>query len=477
MFAAGLVLGAWAALAAPFLRDTIRAGSDPTFELVSGPDYEVRFSLSPLDLITAAKDTRMVPPVWFLGPLGWTALALGAVGAVRMRRRGVFWLLLVAVGVVLALGPYLKWGDAGAVGGTTGIPLPYLLLRNLPFVSISRVPRRFVVLADLGLDVLAGCGVAFLLAWVRKRSVRLRPATHRLPEFAALVLLLALSLGELATLPQPVHKVSLSPFFSKLAGEPGDLPLLEMPITTHYVRDHARMFYQTVHGKPIFGGYIARKVHDYYSDPSSPFHPFLDLNTGPVPPDILLPLDPFAVLNYYGVPYIVYYKHDDSFEQPGDNLPWEAYLRRLFPDRSAVVADDDQLTAYRVPQVPTTELIWLGSGWYKPETVGGQTYRWSTRRSSLYIETKADETRHLRFSAATFAGEADLEVVLNGTTLLRPHITPGLGTYDAGSLRLSPGLNEIDFRSSAKSVTPAEAGGATGDKRKLAFRLTGLDLR
>ena len=41
------------------------------------------------------------------------------------------------------------------MASSTGIPLPYLIVRNLPFLSIARVPRRFMLLGTLGLDVLA----------------------------------------------------------------------------------------------------------------------------------------------------------------------------------------------------------------------------------------------------------------------------------------------------------------------------------
>jgi hypothetical protein len=477
--ATAAVMLAWGVLAGPFLYATIRSSADPNFQLVSGLDYEVRFSLSPLDLFTVSKDVRMDPAVWFLGPLGWSALVLGAVGAWRLRRRAVVWGILIGVGAILALGPYLQWDAAIDVNHTTGVPLPYLLLRNLPFLSIARVPRRFVVLADLGLDVLAGAGAAYLVAWARQAATRLRRVwAPRAAAGAMLGVLALVPLLELAVIPQPLRPVYFSPFFSRLAAEPGDFAILELPVTSHYLRDHSRMINQTVHHKKIIGGYVARRVHDYYRDPASPFYQFLDLKTKPQP-DIVPPLSPFAVLNYYNMPYIVVYKVDEGYEQPGDKEAVDAYVRYLFPDRSAVVADDQQLTAYRVPATPGDEpLIWAGGGWNAPDSNAGRTWRWSNGQdASIHIITKTPLTWHLRFTAQTYRGAATLDVALNGQPVGQAALRANLQGYDLGTITLPAGENEITFHSSTPAIAPSEIGADPHDARKLGFLLTDLQFK
>ncbi|HMA37877.1 MAG TPA: hypothetical protein VKY74_25730 [Chloroflexia bacterium] len=478
LIATGAVLVAWAILVAPFLLATIRASTDATFELVSGLDYEVRFSLTPFDLFTVVKDPRMNPPVWFMGTLGITALMLGALGAARLRRRGLFWGILFLGGAVLALGPYLQWSEAADVAHTTGIPLPYYFVRNLPFLAIARVPRRFVLLANLGLDVLAGVGAAYLVAVARQVGTRLRGAWG--PGLLAGVMLaglVLLPLGEFAVIPQPVQAVDISPFFSQLAAQPGDFGILELPITSHYLRDHARMLNQTVHQKKIIGGYVARRVHDYYLDSASPFYQFIALNNVPAH-DIVPPFAPFAVLNYYQMPYIVFYKTDESYEQPGDRPAVEAYLHRLFPDAAAVVYDDAQLTAYRVPAVtPAGPLIWLGNGWQAPETRGGRTWRWSNaQQAELEVLTPTPVTWHLQFTAAAFHSHAHLTVRVNGQTRSVITLGPDQQPYDAGTLSLPAGQSEITFQSDMPPITPIDAGVSTRDARPLGFLITDLRL-
>src|SRR3546814_20966712 len=63
-------------------------------------------------------------------------------------RRG--WIALAAVGVVLSFGPYLLIGTK-----YIELPLPYMLVRELPFMDTMRVPGRFALLGVLALCVLA----------------------------------------------------------------------------------------------------------------------------------------------------------------------------------------------------------------------------------------------------------------------------------------------------------------------------------
>ncbi len=504
--ACGAVLLGWVVVTGPFLWATARAANDPTFELVSGLDYEVRFSLNPLDLIWVAKDTRLTPAVWFMGTLGLSTLLLSALGVFKRRpalggirksdstknetagndpstdahsalhpaQGALFWLALALAGAVLALGPYLNLNDAQDVAHSTGIPLPYLLVRNLPFLSIARVPRRFALLANLGLDILAGAGAAYLTARARDWAARWGAQAVRVATVAATLVLLAWPLAEFAVLPQPLHPVVLSPFFSRLAAEPGARALLELPITTHYLRDHQRMLYQTVHGKPIIGGYVARRVYDYYLDDSDPFFLFRDL-TLPLTRDILPPLSPIAVLNYYDMPYLVAYKDDESYIGNNDREEVLAYTRRLFPDPTAVVQDDAQLTAYRVPTLPQSgPLAWAGNGWYAPEGDATHSWRWSSAADAhLFLLGKAPAVGPLRFRAATLQGTAHLTVTVNGQPLDTVRLGPGEQSYDLGTLQLPAGLTTLNFHSDQPAQSPPGGG---RDQRPLGFLLTAVQL-
>lgn len=472
---AGAVVLAWLVVVGPFLYVTMRAAQDPSFELVSGLDYEARFSLSPWNILGVSKDMRFDPAVWNIGSLGFTAMILGCIGAWRAGRKGLFWFVLVVVGTVMALGPYLHFNDVIGVGDTTGIPLPYLLLRNLPFLSISRVPRRFIILTTLGLDVLAGYAVMYLMGLASRARERWKPLSPRLATGAAMSLLVLVPMLELATVPQPAQKVFISPFFSQIK-KSGGSAILEMPITSHYLRDHARMLYQTVHEKKIIGGYTARRVVDYYLDYDSPFYMFIELNTRPKK-DIVPPMQAAAVLNYYDIPYLVFYKEDESYEQSGDKERVDKYVKAIMPP-SAIVQDDQQLTAYKVPTVDTTvPLIWVGNGWYGPESSGNDSWRWGSGRSDIRVNNKQPASLPMKFQAGTYRGEANLTVSVDGKAVKSFKIGQHTAEFDAGTLELSPGEHKIVFTSDAPPVKPSEAGGAKNDERQLAFVIRDLQLR
>jgi len=483
------VLALWLVGVSPFLLATIRGIPAAASELVSGLDYEVTLSLSPLDLITVSKDTRVEPALWWPGTLGYTAMILGAVGIVaarRMRRSVLFWIVLIIAGVTLSLGPYLKWDpEVREVSGTTGVPLPYLLFRNLPFMSIARAPRRFVLLADMGLSVLAGFGASYLIYQVSRLRARLtNRAIGRALPWAVAAILIAVPILELQTLPQPIGKVVASPFLVGLGNDKEDYAILELPVTTHYSRDHDRMFKQTLHHKKIIGGYLSRRVHDYYLDASSPFQSIarMSLDKGP---DIVPPLSPLAVCNYYNIPYIVEYKESISYERPEDREQVRDFVRQVFGDPSAaMIYEDEQLIAYRVPPPPSqpSPLIWLGDGWFPAESEksgdGGESarvWRWSKGASELYVSTREQLSMRIQFASSTLRGEGDLEVLVNGKVVRQFRLTPRITPFEV-DLEIPPGQTQITFRSNAKTVTPIEAGISTNDARELSFVVADLKI-
>jgi hypothetical protein len=479
------VLLVWGILVSPLLIPTIRAGSDPDAELVSGHDYEVSLSLTPFDFFTVSKDFRVDPAIWVPGTLGYSALLLGALGAVLQRRRAIFWIALIVVGAVLALGPYLKFGEATyTVQETTGVPLPYLLFTKLPFMSIARVPRRFVLLAHLGLSVLAGFGAAYLLQLARDYSRRLRERVAstawrellpRVLSWGALALLVLVPALELQTLPQPFSKVEISPFLSQLGAEKGDFGILEFPITTHYARDHDRMFNQTIHGKKIVGGYLSRRIRDYYLEANSPFRSIVALEALPSV-DIVPPMSPLAICSYYNIPYIIEYKQSIAYERPQDRERVEQFLGELFPDRSAVIHEDEQLVAYRVPAPAEVKpLIWVGDGWYDPESEnsGQRVWRWSKGTSDLYIATHRPLSTRLQFSSSTFRGTGTLEIAVNGKVVHQVALLPESQPVEV-RVDIPAGQAQITFRSTVMPISAIEAGISTTDSRKLAFVVTNL---
>lgn len=178
-------------------------------------------------------------------------IALAVVCAMRVANRrwwdgAHLWAGIAAGSVLLAIGPFLTVG-----GFNTAFPGPWSLLRFAPVIGLARSPSRFAVLATLALCVLLAFAVRDLSA--RRRGPWL---------VVAISLLLAV---ELVPAPRVLHAARAPSIYEVIAADPDPrVRVLELPAG---LRDGTRslgnfrtrtQYYQTVHGKPLIGGYLSR---------------------------------------------------------------------------------------------------------------------------------------------------------------------------------------------------------------------------
>lgn len=188
---------------------------------------------------------------FFIGiPLG--ILVLAAVWSRAPITRSAGWLAVGVTGLVLALGPEVKWLEE-----PRGIPLPYGFLESwlLP-LRVTRVPARFVVLVFLVLALMGGAGLdAF--------GERLRLGPRAAVVLGALLsIVLALdgtdrfplrTMTDLEPDPRPLAR-ALEPL-------PAGSAVLDLPYDGYYTRTLA-MYYQTVHRRPILSAAYPRAPRD-----------------------------------------------------------------------------------------------------------------------------------------------------------------------------------------------------------------------
>jgi hypothetical protein len=182
--------------------------------------------------------------------IGYTVLALAAFAAWKRRReRSVrFWAFIAIASWLLSLGPVLQFfGKDHFTAFGVSVPLPYLLLYKLPMFSIMRTPARLTVLTMLALGVLVAFALARFLSTTRIRSPRY---------YALAALIPVLILFEYLAVPFPTVPPGWNvPIYAQIAQEPGNFAVLELPMRP--MGDY--MAYQTIHGKPIIGGYLSRQ--------------------------------------------------------------------------------------------------------------------------------------------------------------------------------------------------------------------------
>lgn len=193
--------------------------------------------------------------------LGYTALLAAFLGGRYLVRQwgsqGLFWPLVGLAFGWLTLGPNVR-----VMGRPTPVPGPFALLSQLPFFSGNRYPSRYSVMLLLCTAVLAAFGLHALL-----RSQRLRPLGRLAPARSVLLLFTLLFLFEHLAIPLPLNDFRVPQIYRRLAQEPGDFAILELPTGW---RNGARVlgrsdvlimmqqWYQTVHGKRRLGGNTSR---------------------------------------------------------------------------------------------------------------------------------------------------------------------------------------------------------------------------
>jgi hypothetical protein len=93
---------------------------------------------------------------------------------------------------------------------------------------------------------------------------------------------------ELTALPRPLFSAAVPSVYRTIAADPRDVSVLDLPfglrdgLVTYGAFTPASQFYQTVHGKPIIGGYLSRisaiKLTFYRTDPF--LRALMDLSEG-----------------------------------------------------------------------------------------------------------------------------------------------------------------------------------------------------
>ncbi|MCA1652104.1 MAG: hypothetical protein LC753_18160, partial [Acidobacteria bacterium] len=178
----------------------------------------------------------------------WVAAAVILLAAVAARSRPPrAWVVFTAFFALLSLGPFVR-----VAGHTTYVPTPWALLRYLPVVGAARMPTRLTVLVMLGVAMLVAMAV---------RELRVRAARPWVPATVVGLLLCF----ELLPAPRPVYSAYVPEFYKTIiAADPRPVRVLTLPLglrdglSSRGEHSAAAQFYQTVHEKPLIGGYMSR---------------------------------------------------------------------------------------------------------------------------------------------------------------------------------------------------------------------------
>lgn len=192
-----------------------------------------------------------------------TALVVIAVAALVHRwRPPTAWLVITLAFGALAVGPFVR-----IAGLNTYVPGPWSVLRYLPLLGTARTPARFTIVVMLGVSVMFAAALA---AWrARSRHPRI-----------VLAVVAPVLVFELMPAPRVLYSAEYPPVFRIIADDPRPIRVLHLPFG---IRDGtmavgefniAYQFYQTLHEKPLIGGYLSRIPRAAFAEHARA--PFLD---------------------------------------------------------------------------------------------------------------------------------------------------------------------------------------------------------
>ncbi len=288
--------------------------------------------------------------------LGVVALMLAIIGIWRWRGHLGLWILTAILFGIFALGPVLHF-----YGSVTNIPLPYVWILKLPFVSIARTVARYDLLVMLAVGVLAGAGLAALMdALSRRRRLQidaknlLSSMTIRVPALAAAGIV-ALVLLDFAPVPYPISPPDTPDFYRTLATDERTAGVLNLPMGWDRP---GYLLYQTTHKKPLTAGYISRTDPRTLPARVPVINRFRllaqDINCVDAPAR-LAP----TIFEFMDIRWVILdrYKMPPGFERDFD----EALTRDIFGDIQPIY-EDDRLTVYETTP-PTMRYPFVEIGW------------------------------------------------------------------------------------------------------------------
>jgi len=228
----------------------------PVVKVYSGVAREFNYQRSIRD---AAAGSIGIDDLWgkFWSPGLYVLLVVAVLstkGRVLRMKETRWWVVVMIIGLVMALGPALKWqGKTVKIGGKYPIPLPYAAAYySVPGFGALRTPSRWMWLAGWGASGLIAIGLTntsrrgiFSVGVIGVLLVAVVGGTH---------------LTKYIELPKPEDFPAV---YKWLVSQPGDV-IVELPVGGDE-RESKRMYYSLVHGKNLVNGFsgFAPPVSDW----------------------------------------------------------------------------------------------------------------------------------------------------------------------------------------------------------------------
>jgi hypothetical protein len=365
---------------------------------------------------------------------GYLPLALASFITLRNWANPIirFWVFILFVFFILALGPYLHIGGQIVTLGQWQIPLPYLLLyETIPFINLTRSLSRYDLMIMLSLGVLVAAALSQLAmsseqltnTGTKTASYVLRTTHYSIPLLATFLICF-----EFLAIPYPVSKIDIPQFYVELGQQVDHYVIAELPMNWDRPTP---LLHQTVHGKPLLTAYTSRDNPLELAWRTPVFQHWRYLG-----PDIIdQPLQQIAPTIFYdfNLRYIVldYWQMPPGPERDGT----ERWVAAALPAGLAPVYDDGRLKVYQTP--PRTEIqpyLSLGNGWgARQEQSDGSISRTINPglecQTELFLHHPQNQALTLEISAAAPGSPHPLVILADSQPIAEFEVTSTFSTH------------------------------------------------
>jgi hypothetical protein len=308
-----IVAGVWLVLAAPLVIHGVRLWNEGRYvsqayrwrSAPGGVDVATLLLGNPFhavwgEAVRGLYRSAGIDPIESSAWIPVAALILAAVAVARRRSDAAvrLWMAVGAGFLTWALGPWLM-----LLGRQTPILLPALVVRYVPIIANARIPGRAMVVVYLAVAMLAAIGAAWLQSGLRRSRL------------VGGMLIVLLAIESVPAWP-PVFVPHVPAQYAALKDRPRAGAVCELPFgirdgfgeTGRF--DASVLLHQTVHERPLVGGFLARLspsvARDYAAMPV--IGSFLRLSSGGTlsqEPVRLSPKDAASSLSNAGIAFIV----------------------------------------------------------------------------------------------------------------------------------------------------------------------------
>ena len=378
--------------------------------------------------------------------IGWAVLFFAALGVYAQRKNSFVWFWTICA-FVFAL---LMFGSTLYVNGeNTNVPMPFALLRQIPFVNANRYPARFNVMLMLSLAPLVALGALWLL--------NLRAVWGKVA-FAALTALLVF---EQLVLPIPTTEIRVPQMFETIRDTRGDFSVLEIPlgwrgsIVMQGKTDDVAQFYQTFDHKRRLGGITSRfpafKLRYFAAMPV--IGSLIALEEGRAVDDVQIARDrelAAEVLRFFDIRFVSLHRA----ETPDAVMN---YVRAVLP--LTEIARDETRTLYRVASPLPLEIfaidpasenatLWFDDTWGRAqEDNAGFGARWATSENARVMLPLENKNYAAMFRLRGARPQQKIQLRVNDTNVAEWSVTDAWGEYNAQipASATRAGLDELFF--------------------------------